>query len=260
MTEQRIPETIHNYSPTPDLLKGRTILVTGAGDGIGRAAAESFASHGATVLLAGRTVFRLEDTYDAIVSAGGPQPYIFPIDFSKATEKEFQGLAGGIAQEIGHLDGLLHNAAHLGDLSPIEHFSLKQWETIMQVNVTAQFLLSKHCIPLLKHSDDASMIFTSSGVGQQGRAYWGGYAVSKFADEGMAQVLADELEQDAIRVNIIDPGVARTIMRAKAFPGENPNNNPKPEALMGAYLYLMGADSQGVTGQRLDAWIENQGQ
>lgn len=244
-----------NYKPKPGLLDGRTILVTGAGDGLGRAAAESFAAHGATVLLVGRTLFRLEDTYDAIVSAGNPQPYIFQIDFAKATEDDFKGLAGGIGQEIGRLDGLLHNAAHLGDLSPIEHFTLKQWERVFQVNVTAEFLLTKYSLPLLKQSNDASIIFTSSGVGKTGRAYWGAYAASKFANEGMSQILADELEEDEIKVNTIDPGVARTVMRAKAFPGENPNNNPKPEELMGAYLYLMGPDSTGITGQRLDSWI-----
>ncbi len=244
-----------NYTPKPDLLSGRTILVTGAGDGIGRAAAEAFAAHGATVLLVGRTLFRLEDTYDAIVSAGNPQPYIFQIDFAKATEDDFKGLAGGIGQEIGKLDGLLHNAAHLGGLSPIEHFTLKQWETVFKVNVTAEFLLTKYALPLLKESVDASIIFTSSGVGKTGRAYWGAYAASKFANEGMSQILADELEEDGVRVNTIDPGVARTVMRAKAFPGENPNNNPKPAALMGAYLYLMGSDSAEITGERIDAWV-----
>ena len=246
-----------SYTPAPDLLQGRTILVTGAGDGLGRAAAESYAAHGATVLLVGRTVFRLEDTYDAIVKAGNPEPYIFPLDFAKADEEAYQGLAGGIANEIGRLDGLLHNAAHLGDLSPMEHLSLKQWETVFKVNVTAEFLLSKYTIPLLRQSEQASMIFTSSGVGHQGRAYWGGYAASKFANEGMAQILADELEADHIRVNIIDPGVARTVLRAKAFPAENPNNNPEPASLMGAYLYLMGDDSNAVNGQRIEAWIND---
>jgi NAD(P)-dependent dehydrogenase (short-subunit alcohol dehydrogenase family) len=99
------------------------------------------------------------------------------------------------------------------------------------------------------------MIFTSSGVGKQGHAYWGAYSASKFANEGMAQVLADELEADGIRVNTIDPGIARTVMRAKAFPAENPNNNPEPHTLMGAYLYLMGVDSHGVSGQRIRAWM-----
>ena len=244
-----------HYTPNPDLLKEKTILVTGAGDGLGRAAAEAYAAHGATVLLVGRTVFRLEDTYDAIVQAGNPQPYIFPLDFAKADEAAFQGLAGGIAQEIGALDGLLHNAAHLGDLSPIEHYTLKQWETTFQVNVTAEFLLTKHTIPLLRQSSAASMIFTSSGVGKQGHAYWGAYSASKFANEGMAQILADELESEGIRVNTIDPGIARTVMRAKAFPAENPNNNPEPHTLMGAYLYLMGVDSHGVSGQRIRAWM-----
>ncbi len=246
----------NHYTPAANLLQGRTILVTGAGDGLGRAAAQAYAAHGATVLLVGRTVFRLEDTYDAIVKAGHPEPFIFPLDFAKADEEAYQGLAGGIANEIGKLDGLLHNAAHLGDLSPIEHYTLKQWETVFKVNVTAEFLLSKYTIPLLRQASDPAMIFTSSGVGHNGRAYWGAYAASKFSNEGMAQVLADELEADKIRVNIIDPGVARTVMRAKAFPGENPNNNPAPESLMGAYLYLMGPDSTGVSGERICAWID----
>ncbi|HIJ21768.1 MAG: YciK family oxidoreductase [Gammaproteobacteria bacterium] len=244
-----------NYTPHPELLQGRTILVTGAGSGLGRAAAVRYAEHGATVLLVGRTQFRLEDTYDLIAKAGHAQPYIFPLDFAKADEEAYQGLAGGIAQEIGHLDGLLHNAAHLGDLSPIEHYTLKQWETVFTVNVTAQFLLSKYCIPLLRQSEDGSIIFTSSGVGKSGHAYWGAYSASKFANEGMSQILADELEADGIRVNTIDPGVARTVMRAKAFPGENPNNNPTPESLMGAYLYLMGPDSREVSGRRFNAWV-----
>ncbi len=244
-----------SYKPRPDLLAGRTILVTGAGSGIGRAAAEAYAAHGATVVLVGRTQYRLEDTYDAIIKAGHPQPYLFPIDFAKADEEAFQGLAGGIAQEIGKLDGLLHNAAHLGDLSPMEHYSLKQWETVFQVNVTAAFLLSKYSIPLLRRSSDAAVLFTSSGVGQLGRAYWGAYSASKFSNEGMAQILADELESDDIRVNIVDPGVARTVMRAKAFPAENPNNNPEPHTLMGAYLYLMGPDSSAISGRRVNAWV-----
>lgn len=243
------------YTPRPDLLADRTIMVTGAGDGLGRAAAEAFAAHGATVVLVGRTQFRLDDTYDAIVNAGHPQPYLFPLDLANADEEAYQGLAGGLAQEIGHLDGLLHNAAHLGDLSPMEHFSLKQWETIFKVNVTAEFLLTKYTIPLLRHGTNPSIIFTGSGVGRKGRAYWGGYAASKFANEGMAQVLADELEADGIRVNTLDPGVARTVTRAKAFPAENPNNNPEPSALMGAYLYLMGDDSLTVSGEQLEAWI-----
>ncbi|MBT3348180.1 MAG: YciK family oxidoreductase [Thiotrichales bacterium] len=242
-----------DYTPKTDLLKGRTILVTGAGSGLGAAAAIAYAAHGATVMLLGRTQFRLEDTYDAIVEAGNPQPYIFSIDFAKAEEQDYRELAGGIYDEAGKLDGLLHNAAHLGDLSPIEHFSLKQWETTFQVNVTAQFLLSKFCIPLLRRAENASMIFTSSGVGKQGAAYWGAYSASKFANEGMAQILADELDGDGVRVNTIDPGIARTVMRAKAFPAENPNIHPKPEELMGAYLYLMGEESEAVTGQRFNA-------
>ncbi|MFN2287257.1 MAG: YciK family oxidoreductase [Chromatocurvus sp.] len=243
-----------NYTPAATLLASRNILVTGAGDGIGRAAALAYAAHGATVILSGRSVEKLEATYDAIETAGGPQPAIVPLDLATAGEEEAAQLAQAIGGTLGHLDGLLHNAGILGERRPVASASWRAWQDVMQVNVNSQFLLTRALLPLLEASVGASIIFTSSGVGRQGRAYWGAYAVSKFATEGLMQVLADELENTSdIRVNSLNPGATNTAMRRAAFPGEVPTDNPSPPAIMPAYLYLMGDDSAGVTGRAFNA-------
>ncbi|MEH6470755.1 MAG: YciK family oxidoreductase [Halopseudomonas sp.] len=243
-----------DYQAPEQLLKDRIILITGAGDGIGRTAALSFAQHGATVILAGRTTKKLEAVYDEIEAKGWPQPAIFPINLEGAAPHDYEVVAATIEKEFGQIDGLLNNASLLGNRTPIENYDPSTWNQVMQVNVNAQFLLTQTMLPLLMKSDDASVIFTSSGVGRQGRAYWGAYAVSKFATEGLMQVLADELENTSnIRVNAINPGATRTNMRATAYPGENPNQLATPEQIMPTYLFLMGPDSKGTNGQSIDA-------
>lgn len=244
-----------DYQAPDDLLKDRIVMVTGAGDGIGRAAAKTFAAHGATVILLGRTVNKLESVYDEIESAGHPQPAIVPLNLEGATSHDYEEVATRIDEAFGHIDGLLHNASILGLRTPVELYDPDTWTKVMQVNLHAPFLLSQAMIPLLRKSDDASVVFTSSSVGRKARAYWGAYAISKFGNEGLTQLLADELddERSNIRVNSINPGATRTQMRALAYPAENPNHNPRPEDIMPTYLYLMGPDSQGVTGQQFDA-------
>ncbi|MCC6297054.1 MAG: YciK family oxidoreductase [Pseudomonadales bacterium] len=243
-----------SYQAPPDLLRDRAILVTGAGAGIGRCAALSFARHGATVILCGRTAARLEQIYDEIVAAGAPEPVLAPLSLERATEAEYRELATHIHEEFGRLDGLLHNAGVLGQRTSIANYDAATWQQVMQVNVTAGFLLTKALLPALREADSASVLFTSSGVGRRGRAFWGAYAVSKFAVEGLSQVLAAELEQTSrIRVNCINPGATRTAMRAAAYPAEDPASLKTPEQIMPAYLYLIGPDSSGVTGQSLDA-------
>lgn len=242
------------YSARPDLLKDRVILVTGAGRGIGAAAARTFAAHGATVILLGKTIEHLEEVYDQIEKAGGPQPAIFPFNLETAQPHQYDELAATIEREFGRLDGLLHNAAVLGPRTPIEQFSGDNFMRVMHINVNAVFMLTSVLLPLLKLSNDASVVFTSSSVGRKGRAYWGAYAVSKFANEGLMQVLADEIDgTSAVRANSVNPGATRTGMRAQAYPGENPLQNPTPEEIMPLYLYLMGPDSSGVNGQAFDA-------
>lgn len=242
------------YTPPPDLLSGRIILITGAGDGIGRAAALACAAHGATVVLLGRTIRKLEETYDQIERAGHPQAAIYPMNLEGATPKDYDDLAATLDTEFGRLDGLLHNAALLGALSPIVHQDVELWFKVMQVNLNAPFLLTRACLGLLMKSPDASVLFTSDSVGRQGRAYWGAYGVSKFGIEGLSQILAQEMETNTtVRVNTINPGPTRTRLRTNAYPGENALTLPTPESLMPAYLYLLGPDSRGVTGRQFDA-------
>lgn len=248
------PTAPADYRPPIELLQGKTILVTGAGDGIGRAAALAYAGHGATVILLGRTGSKLEGVYDEIEAAGLPQPALVELDLAAAEEENYVNLAAGLAGEFGHLDGLLHNASILGERRPIESAGYPAWLEVMQVNLNAQFLLTRQLLPLLQAAPAASIIFTSSGVGRTGKAYWGAYAVSKFATEGFMQVLADELENTSkVRVNSLNPGPTNTAMRRSAYPGEKPTDNPAPEDIMATYLYLMGDDSTGITGRAFNA-------
>lgn len=245
---------MEQYVAPPELLKGKTILVTGAGDGIGKAAALSFAKHGATVILLGRTTSKLEALYDEIASAGYPEAIIHPMDLQHASEEDYRVLGTSIVEQFDCLDGLLHNAAVLGPRAPIEFYPHEAWMKVMQINVNAAYALSRALLPALQAAPSASVVFTSSSVGRKGRAYWGAYSVSKFAVEGLMQVLADELRQTSkVRVNSIDPGATRTNMRKDAYPAENPESLPSPEDKLPLYLYLMGDDSVGITGEALKA-------
>ena len=242
------------YSARPDLLEGRVILVTGAGRGIGAAAARTYAAHGATVLLLGKTEANLNEVYDEIEAAGAPRPVVIPFDLEAAQPQQYEELAAMIEAEFGRLDGVLHNASIIGPRTPIEQLRGEQFMQVMHVNVNATFMLTTALLPVLKRSPDASIAFTSSSVGRKGRAYWGAYGVSKFATEGLMQTLADEIDGlGSIRANSINPGATRTDMRAQAYPAEDPTNNPTPEQIMPVYLYLMGPDSKGINGQALDA-------
>lgn len=246
---------MNDYNAPQDLLKDRIILVTGAGDGIGRCAAKTYAAHGATVILLGRTTSKLESVYDEIEAAGHPKPAIVPMNLDGAVEKDYEDVARTVEETFGRIDGILHNAALLGQRTPVEMYDPETWEQVMRVNVTAPFLLTRALIPALRQSGDASVVFLSSSVGRKAKAYWGAYSVSKFAVEGLSQLLADELDDERhnVRVNSLNPGATRTNMRAHAYPAENPESNPTPEEIMPVFLYLMGRDSQGVTGQQFDA-------
>jgi NAD(P)-dependent dehydrogenase (short-subunit alcohol dehydrogenase family) len=244
----------HNYSYPRDLLEGRVILITGASDGIGRALAVHAAGHGARVILHGRNVTKLETVYDEIEALqGAPRPSIAVMDLAAADSDAYTSLADSLAGEFGRLDGLVNNAGILGERYSIEQYDAAMWQKVMHVNVTAAFAVTQVCLPLLHQSDDASIIFTSSGVGRVGKPFWGAYAVSKFATEGLSQVLASELEHGTIRVNCINPGPVRTEMRRAAYPAEDRDVLRTADEILPTYMYLLGPDSKGVTGQSLDA-------
>lgn len=240
-----------SYVPAANAFDGRVILVTGATSGIGRAVARDLVKHGATVIAHGRSEKALQEVYDELKLLG-PEPVVAQLDFEKAQGPQYQSLTDAIEQRFGRLDGLLHNAGMLGDRTPIEHYDIGLWQRVLLVNLTAPFILTRCLLPLLKKASDASVLFTTSGVGRKGRAYWGAYAVSKFGTEGLAETLADELENTKIRVNTINPGATRTKMRRRAYPAESPDTLRSPESVTAPYLYLLGPDSRDVRGQRLD--------
>ncbi|WOH37837.1 YciK family oxidoreductase [Thalassotalea fonticola] len=242
-----------DYQAQPNCLQNKTILVTGAGAGIGRAAALNYAKFGATVVLLGKTVEKLEQVYDEIVNLGYPEPAIIPLDMKGATAQHYKDMVSTIVGQLKHIDGALLNASILGELTPFTQISAQIWQDVMQVNLNAQMQLAQALIPTMTQSNSASLIFTTSGVGNQGRAFWGPYSISKFATEGMMQVIADEYEGSSLRVNAINPGATKTSMRATAFPAEDKSLIAEAEDIMPLYLYLMSDDSKAVNGQRLNA-------
>jgi NAD(P)-dependent dehydrogenase (short-subunit alcohol dehydrogenase family) len=241
-------------SDTQQILENRVILVTGASHGIGKSATYAFAQAGATVIMLARTEALLNDIYDDLLEKGLPEPVIVAFDLENAQEEAYFHLRDMIGKEFGHLDGLLLNASMLGQRTPISNYSWQTWNRVMNLNLNSQFLMSRTLLPLLEEAPgDASMLFTSSSVGRQSKAFWGAYAVSKFAIEGLMQTMASELENISnIRVNSINPGATRTNMRAEAYPAENPASVKDADSLMKQYVYLFSSESQHLNGQALD--------
>lgn len=247
-------EQVIHYAAPDNLLQDRVILITGAGDGIGKAAALACGKAGATVILAGRTVAKLEQVYDQILELNAAEPVIYPIDLEGAKQDDYHQLAVALDNQFGRLDALLLNAGILGQRTPLNNYRQDVWDKVLKVNVSAQFQMTQALMPVLEKSTDASVVFTTSSVGKVGRAFWGAYGVSKFAVEGMVQTWAAELEGlGNVRINAINPGATRTNMRAQAYPAENPNSLKSAEEIMPAYLYLLGSDSSEVNGQSINA-------
>ncbi|MEM9620797.1 MAG: YciK family oxidoreductase [Pseudomonadota bacterium] len=242
----------------PDTLRNHNIVVTGAGAGIGATAARTLASFGANIILLGRSRQPLEQVFDWIEQHTQTQPVIVPCDLEQLTDTAVAELAEQIDSAYGSLHGLLHNASMLGPKVPLPHYPAADWQRVMQTNVNAPFLLNAGLFDLLDKSENACVVHTSSTVGRQGRAYWGAYAASKFALEGVSQILADETENAGrIRVYSLNPGGTRTRMRAQAYPGEDPQTLPVAEQHMDLYLYLFEGPRTGKvlppTGSQLDA-------
>jgi NAD(P)-dependent dehydrogenase (short-subunit alcohol dehydrogenase family) len=245
---------MQDYQPSPDLLRDRIILVTGAVEGIGRAVARGAARLGATVVLCAKDEAQLEAVYDEIEADGSPEPASLPLDLEQADEQLCLGVATTLGDELGRLDGLVHCATYVPFLSRIDDYDAKEWERVVRINLTAPFLLTQACLPLLRAADDASVIFTSDRVGRRGLAYWGAFAAAKFGIEGLMQVLAEEMrDSSSVRVNSIDPGALRTAQRRQLYPGEDPNTLPAPDIAVPTYLWLLGKDGAGTSGQALSA-------
>jgi NAD(P)-dependent dehydrogenase (short-subunit alcohol dehydrogenase family) len=242
------------YSYSDDILRDRVVLITGASDGIGKALAIEAARLGAQVVVHGRNVKKLEKVYDEIQAIdGAKRPSIAVLDLASANAESYTTLAKSIEDEFGRLDGLVHNASILGDRFSIEQYDAVLWQRVMHVNVTSAFALTQVLLPSLQESEDASVIFTSSGVGRTGKAFWGAYSVSKFATEGLSQILADEHQHSKLRSNCINPGATRTNMRLAAYPAEDRDILKTPSEILAPYVYLLGPDSKGVTGESFDA-------
>jgi NAD(P)-dependent dehydrogenase (short-subunit alcohol dehydrogenase family) len=243
-----------DYQYANDVLKDRIVLITGASDGIGKALALHTASLGAQVILHGRNTSKLEAIYDEIEALeGAPRPSIAVLDLATADGDAYNSLAMSIEQEFGRLDGLVHNAGILGQRLSIEQHDPAEWQKVLHVNLTAPFVLTQVLLPLMRKSHDPSIIFTTSGVGNVGKAFWGAYSVSKFGTEGLAQILAAENQHTTLRVNMINPGPVRTAMRLAAYPAEDRGTLPLATDILASYVYLLGPDSEGVTGKRFDA-------
>jgi len=244
------------YQAQSDLLLDKVILVTGAGAGIGRAIAKSYAAHGATVVLLGRTTSKLESVYDEIEQAGHPQPAIYPMNLEGAAPQDYQNLAQKLDEVFSGLHGIVHNAAILSSLTPLQHVDFERYQQVFQVNCHASFLMTQACLGLLKKNQPSVVLFSSDQVAQQSKAYWGAYSAAKAAQDNLMKMWAIEHQTNTqLRFNSIDPGVVATTLRAQAYPLENPQLLAKPEDIMPAYLYLMGKDSAHLNGQILSLHV-----
>lgn len=242
-----------DHRPAPDAFAGRTVLVTGAGDGLGRSVAIGAARCGAEVVLLGRTVRKLEATHDRIVEAGGPAPAIYPMDLAGAGPADYSELAERIDQAWGRLHGVVHAAVAFSGLAPLAHLDPGDWLRTVHVNLTAPFLVTRACLPLLQRVPDAAVVFVGDMLGRRARAYWGAYAVSKSGIEGLANVLADEVEAAGTpRVVCVDPGRIRTGLRRRAFPAEPPDAAPEPDAVAGGVLFALDPAAPLAHGARVD--------
>ncbi len=238
-----------SYRPVNDVLNNRVALVTGAGQGLGKVAALAFANYGASVILHGRNVPKLEAVYDEIVAAGLPQPAILPLDYLKATQAELNAYVQSIHTTFGRLDIVFHGASHFVSCMPLALHDLDMWQQHTRVNLAVPAALTKACMPLLKRATDASVIFLTESHAVEPSAFWGAFAVSKSALVSLTTIWADEMEgQNNVRFNLCLPGPVASPMRSKSHPGELATELPATESLARIFLYFADPDSAPLTG------------
>jgi NAD(P)-dependent dehydrogenase (short-subunit alcohol dehydrogenase family) len=244
------PIKLLGYRPPSALLERRVLLITGAGQGLGKALAMACAALGAHVILHGRGIAKLEKTYDEIVAASYATPAVAPLDFAVASDPDYERLAQTIGDEFGRLDGVVHCAAWLQRLQPLAQEKLDHWLALLRINLAGPFALTRACLPLLRRSEDASVIFTSESHAISPSAYWGGFAVAKSGLGTLLKIWAEELASaENLRMNLVVPGAMQSPQRALTHPGEDKQKLPMPGQLVPAYLYLLGPDSKGITGK-----------
>lgn len=249
--------------PAPDSaalpdLKDRVVLVTGAGGGLGHAITIASATAGATVVLHGRIVRKLEALYDEVTALGAPEPVILPLDLAKAEAEDFANVASALEGQFGRLDAIIHTAVQLGTLGPLEHQSFDLWLSGLRINLAAPMGLTRALARLLAQSTDASVTFTLDTRGQAPHAYWGSYAAAKAGLNALTTIMADEWEsRQNLRVNAVVPGPIRSPLRTQTHPGEDRESLPPPEALVPLYLHLISGQTKAESGARIDAqaWL-----
>jgi NAD(P)-dependent dehydrogenase (short-subunit alcohol dehydrogenase family) len=254
MTPYSAPSPIPRaYDPPRDLLAGRAVLVTGAGQGLGRALALDAAAHGATVALLGRRLEKLEATYDAITEAGGPTPAMIPLDLATAGTPEYDALNQLVRKDLKRLDAIAHCASHFVPLGPLAQQSLEQWMTLLKVNLAAPFALTRACLPILSAQSDSSVVFAGETHGAHPLAYWGGFAVSKAGLSVLAAIWGEELaHKGRPRMNVLIPGPIASPQRAQSHPGEDRSKLAPVESAARAMLYLIGPDGAQCNGRTIE--------
>ena len=223
----------------------KSILITGSSDGIGKSLAIEFSKLGANIILLGRNSEKLDAVYDLLDHSHVSQKHlILEADLALLSNEAAQEIFIAISQEFEVLDGIIHNAALLGTMSSLEDYDLSSWDEVMKVNLRAPFILTKTLKVMLENASLPRLIFTSSGVANKGRSFWGAYSVSKFGIKGLAEIFKDELEATTkIKVFNFDPGKTRTNMRAAAYPAEDPNTLKSPTELIDCYLWFFQEES-----------------
>lgn len=240
-----------DWSATPDTLKDRVVLVTGAAGGLGKAAALGVARAGGTPILLGRKTRPLEKLHDE-AAAAGVQPAIYPLDLEGATPRDYEDMAAAIERDFGRLDGIVNCAAHFSGLQPAALIDPLDWLRTVHVNLSAPFLLLQACLPLLQKAPHASVVYVLDDPGLVGKANWGAYGVAKHALAGMVSILHQEWETGALRIHALLPPPLRTALRRTAYFGENSMQLPAPDSMADALIYLLAADGVAARGKVLD--------
>ena len=242
----------HAVTPATDALKDRVVLVTGAAGGLGSAVARACARAGATVVLAGHKVRKLEKLYDELVEDGAPKPAIVPLNMESATPTQYEEVVDIIRNELGRLDGLVHAAAYFDGLTPLLHHKPDEWLRTLQVNLSAPFAFTQACQPVLAAAPDSAVVFITDDPDHMDAAHWGAYGVAKAGLERFASILHDENDAGAMRVHLLLPGPMRTTLRRKAWFGEDPMAQPTPDATAQVVAWLLSSEGAGMRGKTLD--------